>query len=470
MSKRGQSALVVLGILLGLAFVEGLLHLYFAMLIESHTRAIAQTINVPGVNRTVPDARLGMRLNPLFPEYDARGWRNASALQRAEIVALGDSQTYGLKAPREGAWPQALGRMLHRTVYQMAAPGYGPGQYLLLFDEAAALQPKVIIAAFYLGNDLADAYQLSYHVGDSVGDAFPYKDTTHDPRLDALVSTDPKIRASNQRAETIDPNFIRLNYLWCNGSRPVPDPHLQQVHNILTAPPLAPLADETGTNGSPGKSVPGARPPKSSGLYRLARNAVNWVWHQRESSLLYRVTRNAVSRVRSRVAASGPTLDYGAPICVHYHDRQMKTVLNPAYRLISLERTDPRIAEGERISWLAYANLAERSRRAGIGFYVVLIPTKETAFRQRTETAYPNEPYLRDMWNAEADVRSKTLMFFERHDVRAIDTLPALQAVIASGRNPYAETNDGHPIPLGYEAIARAIAERLLQHEFSIQP
>jgi lysophospholipase L1-like esterase len=139
----------------------------------------------------------------------------------------------------------------------------------------------------------------------------------------------------------------------------------------------------------------------------------------------------------------------------------MSTVFNPGYRLIPLDRTDPRVAEGERISWLAYESLAERSRRAGIRFYVAVIPTKETAFRARAEAAYDHEPYLRDMWDAEADVRSRALAFFDQHGVEVIDTTPALQAAIASGVQAYLETNEGHPIKAGYEAIATAIAERL---------
>ena len=74
--------------------------------------------------------------------------------------------TYGFNVATEAAWPQRLGRRLHRSVYQMAKGGYGPGQYLLLFDEAAALRPKVIIATYYLGNDLFDAFDLVYRTGE----------------------------------------------------------------------------------------------------------------------------------------------------------------------------------------------------------------------------------------------------------------------------------------------------------------
>ncbi len=469
-SKRARYALIVIGIVLGLGSVEVALRLFFALLLDPHTRALAQAVNVPDIDREVPDARLGYRLNPLFPGYDARGWRNASALKRADVVALGDSQTFGLNVSTEAAWPQRLGDMVHRTVYQMAVPGYGPGQFLLLFDEAAALRPKVIIAAFYMG-DAPRAYQLAYHSGISTGAApFPFKNTAHDPFLDSFVSADPKIRESIQRAETIDPNFLRSNYLDCNVPRPIPDPRLQLVHDILTAPPLPPLVDKTAARESSGRITSNSFVRQSSRLYRLTRNAVSREWHLRESFLLYRVTGNAASRVWHRVVPSSAAPDYGPPFCVHYHDPQMRTVFTPAYRLITLDRTDPRIVEGERISLLAYQALAERSRRAGIRFYVALIPTKETAFRARAEAAYHREPYLRDLWSAEAGARSRALAFCNRHGIGVIDTLPALEAAIVSGVNPYREDYESHPISLGYDAIAHAMAERLQRDGFAALP
>jgi len=91
-------------------------------------------------NEPVYDARVGFRPNPLDPDHDARGWRNSSALSRADIVVFGDSQTYGLYVPRDAAWPQRLGYFLHRDVYQMAFNGYGPAHYVPLLDEALARQ------------------------------------------------------------------------------------------------------------------------------------------------------------------------------------------------------------------------------------------------------------------------------------------------------------------------------------------
>ncbi|MBU6434114.1 MAG: hypothetical protein KJS98_12455, partial [Nitrospirae bacterium] len=90
-----------------------------------------------------------------------------------------------------------------------------------------------------------------------------------------------------------------------------------------------------------------------------------------------------------------------------------------------------------------------------------MIPTKETAFRARASASLRDQPYMVDLWNVEARARSNALAFFAREHIATIDTLSALEALIASGVNPYPEDGDGHPRQAGYDAIARAVAERL---------
>ena len=146
-SRRTAIGLSILGVLLGLVSLEVLLRLYYG---------------VAG-----------------YPGEEVRGWRNAAVLARADVVAIGDSQTYGSNAVADDAWPQQLGRMLHRSTYQMAHGGWGPGEYLVTLDEALRLRPKVILIGFYLGNDLGDAYARVYHTA-HLAAAQP------DPRLEAL--------------------------------------------------------------------------------------------------------------------------------------------------------------------------------------------------------------------------------------------------------------------------------------------
>ncbi len=108
------------------------------------------------------DPVVGSRIQPLTTGHDALGFRNRTVPARADIVAIGDSMTYGVSAPREASWPQQLGVLLDEQVYNMGLGGYGPLQYLHLAQSAAkALQPRLLIVGFYFGNDMMDAYYLA---------------------------------------------------------------------------------------------------------------------------------------------------------------------------------------------------------------------------------------------------------------------------------------------------------------------
>jgi hypothetical protein len=108
--------------------------------------------------RVTGDAILGHRIPPNTPGHDVLGFRNARLPERTDVVAVGDSQTYGVSAVRDDSWPAQLSRLLGRSVYNMALGGYGPLEYLYLINhETARLHPKAIVVGFYFGNDLMDA-------------------------------------------------------------------------------------------------------------------------------------------------------------------------------------------------------------------------------------------------------------------------------------------------------------------------
>jgi hypothetical protein len=105
----------------------------------------------------IADPMLRWRSDPTLPGIDARGFRNPAALERAEIAVLGDSFTYSFNASEAEAWPRRLERASGRSVYNFGVGGYGVLEYWYLLDEALALQPRRLIAALYVGNDMSDA-------------------------------------------------------------------------------------------------------------------------------------------------------------------------------------------------------------------------------------------------------------------------------------------------------------------------
>ncbi|MEO7335113.1 MAG: hypothetical protein ABIV63_00910, partial [Caldimonas sp.] len=104
------------------------------------------------------DPILGHRIGPDTAGHDSLGFRNPRVPVQADVVVLGDSQTYGFGAAREGSWPQQLAGLLGGPVYSMALGGYGPMEYLYLMrNPAKKLQSKQFVVGFYFGNDLMDA-------------------------------------------------------------------------------------------------------------------------------------------------------------------------------------------------------------------------------------------------------------------------------------------------------------------------
>jgi hypothetical protein len=111
----------------------------------------------------VRDPVLRWRVEPNSAGHDAWGYRNPRVPDSAEIVTVGDSQTYGHGAPASGSWPSWLARITGRDVYNLALGGYGPVDYRALVEtRAPALSPKVIVVGLYFGNDLMDAWRSAY--------------------------------------------------------------------------------------------------------------------------------------------------------------------------------------------------------------------------------------------------------------------------------------------------------------------
>ncbi|XOV81718.1 MAG: hypothetical protein ACFHXK_12650 [bacterium] len=111
----------------------------------------------------VHDAHLNHKISPGSGGHDANGFRNYSVPASVEIIAIGDSMTYGVAATADDAWPQTLQRISGMKVYNMALGGYGPLHYeYLVRNYAFGFKPRIIVVGLYLGNDFMDAYNLVY--------------------------------------------------------------------------------------------------------------------------------------------------------------------------------------------------------------------------------------------------------------------------------------------------------------------
>lgn len=99
--------------------------------------------------------------------HDILGFRNLQVPSVADVVIIGDSQTYGNNAAYGETWPGHFTRLLaHKRpiIYSMATGGWGAVQYLSIFGPANAFRPRVIVVAFYSGNDPLESFLMAYTV------------------------------------------------------------------------------------------------------------------------------------------------------------------------------------------------------------------------------------------------------------------------------------------------------------------
>jgi hypothetical protein len=91
-------------------------------------------------------------------QTDDEGFRNARVRERIDVAALGDSFTDAMTLPVEEAWPTRLERQTGLAVQNYGTAGFGPQQELLtLRTYAARHRPRVVVLAYFAGNDLFDA-------------------------------------------------------------------------------------------------------------------------------------------------------------------------------------------------------------------------------------------------------------------------------------------------------------------------
>ncbi len=106
---------------------------------------------------------LGRAITPKSAGFDDWGFRNKAVPEQVDIVAIGDSHTYGNTAKMEESWPHVLGNLTGKSVYNMGMGGYGPNQYnYLLKSKAIHLRPRIILCGVYMGDDFENAFTITY--------------------------------------------------------------------------------------------------------------------------------------------------------------------------------------------------------------------------------------------------------------------------------------------------------------------
>ena len=358
------------------------------------------------MTRLIPQPVLGSGGNPEFPEHDERGFRNSSALHRAQIVALGDSQTYGTSGRAEHAWPAVLERKRGTAVYNMGLGGYGAAHNVENLATALGLNPDFVIFALYFGNDFADDFRFALSNG----------------RLSTIIS-------------------------------------LQAVEKVAGLERESPLADEVRflfTRGRDGEG--GARTGQAGRrllrwlsehirLFGLLREFKERFAGRHESPLLHRDFETARTSLTDRQLSFVSPFDGG----------EWKTILTAPYRLRVMDDSDPRIRAGIEVTKHMLRRMRKRVVEAGAEYLVLLVPTKEYVFWPKVESP-ADHPMLEALVETEARLHEELEVFLRSEGIRYVDPSPALRSSV---EQPYFANRDGHPNRRGHEIIAREVLRQL---------
>lgn len=401
----GHGVLILGGLLVGAAAGEGLARIFldpppgYALYDRARNEAHAALSNI------VPDPKLGHRLAPHTLGHDDRGFRNAGAVTVADVIAIGDSQTWGVNVGREEAWPSVLERVTGVHVYSMSLGGWGPLQYEAVAKDAVALRPRALILGIYLGNDIFDGCHHVYGT-----DMFPqYRQPGADFSAD-LSALNARLKSTNDptRVEHAQAKFQELQGVakfWRRlGDRSL----IVQILMTRGWLPNIPSADT---------------------LYEEADKA--WAREHPAVALVYQ---------RGRIS----------------------TVMTYGYRGTAVDLSNACIRDGVRVTREVLTHLKRWSEKVNMKIGVLLIPTKESVYGLADETLRPQmtEAYV-EMVNNEAAIKEELLHLCGRIQLPCLDLVHRLVKAAHDEESLYKADSDGHPVANGYRHIALAGQELL---------
>jgi lysophospholipase L1-like esterase len=384
---------ILVSLLLSLAVAEGALRLLEKF--QLGDRAIE--------GKLIDDPILGQKLAPYTQGHDANGFRNASVPRQADIITLGDSQTWGVNAKREDSWPQQLSRISGHNVYNMALGGFGPVQYHVLTSEALSLSPKLIIVAVYLGNDIYDAYSMVYQHENyrNLRDVKAPKDFTVDtvgPRAGSFWNQEKEFHANFGRGTVSGLSFWLREHL--------------AIGRLLNRTGLWPGSADVD--------------------FEIDRH---WALNQPNHGI----------------------------IC---ENPAIKTVFTTAYRLEGLNLDEPRIAEGLRITKNLIGDMKRQADASKVRLLILLIPTKESAYAGVMSEKKDSNPTYGKLIEMEGRVRKEIVEECRTQNIDCLDTLAYLSQALGRGEAIYPTSTESHPNPRGYSVIASAVNNNLGKLDF----
>lgn len=360
----------------------------------------------------IPDKALGYRPNPDFFEHDSNGFRNKTALSSSDIVAIGDSQTYGTGVKTREAWPHQLSMFSSQSVYNMSYGGYGSVEGLILLKtRAIKLNPKLVIFAMYDGNDIFDAYEAVYLL--NLFESFKSAD----------LNTRTSLSALEQRAPMI--------------------PEIKKIASQMS-----------GTKQIQKEEVALPQTLKNTFFAQIKQLRLLQLFFCLENAI-QKVAVNPRERKWKELAQSN---DRDTNLLELFQTKNYMTIFTPAYRVLPMDLSDPRIEEGMRITLEAINEMKKIANDNSIEFLVLMIPLKERVFYEiyPENGLKPSLPMQRTI-SMQDKIRERTFKYLQQYEIPYIDTLPILSNCFGQSHQPFFEDSNGHLSPVGQKAIAEAV-------------
>jgi lysophospholipase L1-like esterase len=165
---RKEMLLVPFSLILALGAAEGLLRGFPALMPLEVQAALEGRPGTRFVDHAYighlqpPNGTLNIRTGDFEIPYpiDAHGFNNADPWPaKADIVAVGDSLTFGYGVAPDEAWPALIAQEVpDAKVINLGLIGAGPQQHLRVYETfGVPLEPKILLIGFFLANDFWDA-------------------------------------------------------------------------------------------------------------------------------------------------------------------------------------------------------------------------------------------------------------------------------------------------------------------------
>ena len=370
---------------------------------------IAYELRPPWSNRALdPDPKLGYRVSRYYPGSDKRGYRNPEALDTSNILAIGDSTTYGYSVVESQSWPAVVRNENNLDIYNAGVGGYGPCEYLEVSNELIQLNPTQVVVALYLGNDMSDAYTSVY-----------------------LEDRCPDLQTDN--AELLK----ELRRLREEQSL------LKQATELGLESVAEPFRD-----GLPLSHLYGSNLRDKSSIYSLVRAA----YHKLNNIHYGRFGEDTDKRFATESQIQGAI--------AYEHIKELRTVFkSPAVEVLAVDQTDLRISEGRRITETVLDEINTLAQANNAQLIVAIIPTKGVAYRNILGDSFISQhssfpPKIENELKLKQDI----LSFLDENEIVHVDTTPLLEKALSDRTPPFHQTSNEHPNAHGYSVVANAIA------------